>query len=243
MWQVEIARLLPELLAPASVQPQPPTDNWQRQHLLEALARAVLGDEQPLLLLFDDLQWCDHETLHWLRYLLHLAPQARLLVVGTVRPEEVDRAHPLGVLETDLRRSGQFIEIALPALNEAEVSALAGHLRDTRFTSHELAQLYRETEGNPLFVVETVRSGLPLKAQSHPRGHAAASFSTLYSTPPARLPPKVYTVIRSRLMQLSAAAQELVSLAAVVGRSFTFDILAATGSQDEETLVNSLDEL
>src|SRR5262249_10984627 len=56
-------------------------------------------------------------------------------------------------------------------------------------------------------------------------------------------PPAIYAVIQYRLAQLSAAARELVGLAAVVGRSFTFAIVAQAGGSDETTLIRSLDEL
>jgi hypothetical protein len=57
------------------------------------------------------------------------------------------------------------------------------------------------------------------------------------------LPPAIYAVIQYRLAQLSPAARELVDVAAVVGRSFTFEIVAQAGDNDEATLVRSLDEL
>jgi predicted ATPase len=83
VWLTEIARLVPELLIqhPTLAPPQPLTDRWQQKQLFEALRHAFTTDSRPLLLLLDDLQWCDPETLAWLQYLLEAAPQARLLVV------------------------------------------------------------------------------------------------------------------------------------------------------------------
>src|SRR5437867_6194170 len=54
--------------------PPPLSEGWQRHDFFEALARAVLGGPRPLLLLIDDLQWCDQETVEWLHYLLRLEP-------------------------------------------------------------------------------------------------------------------------------------------------------------------------
>jgi DNA-binding SARP family transcriptional activator len=85
VWRCELARLLPELLTqqPALPPPGPLTEYWQRQRFFEALARAILAGQTPLLLLIDDLQWCDQETLEWLHFLLRFDAKARLLVVGT----------------------------------------------------------------------------------------------------------------------------------------------------------------
>jgi DNA-binding SARP family transcriptional activator len=91
VWLSDIARLLPELLTetPDLPDPEPLKEHWQRQRFFQALARAMLGMRQPLLLLLDDLQWCDPETLEWLHYLLRADPQARMLLIGTVRAEDL----------------------------------------------------------------------------------------------------------------------------------------------------------
>jgi predicted ATPase len=127
VWLVQVARLLPELVAqrPHLRMPEPGSDSLQRQRFFEALARAVLGEGSSLLLVIDDLQWADRETLEWLHYLLRFAPQARLLVVGTVRSEEVMADHPLQPLLLSLRRTQRLVEIHLERLNEAETGALA----------------------------------------------------------------------------------------------------------------------
>jgi predicted ATPase len=88
----ELARLLPELRPPAPglPPPAPPAERDQRRLLFEALARAVLAPPGPLLLVADDLHWADRETLQFLHYLLRAEPDAPLLVVATVRREELD---------------------------------------------------------------------------------------------------------------------------------------------------------
>jgi predicted ATPase len=86
IWLSEIARLLPEILAkrPTLPNPQPITQDWQRQRMFEALAYTLLV-YQPILLLMDDMQWCDSGTLEWLQFLLQFNPNARLLVLGAFR--------------------------------------------------------------------------------------------------------------------------------------------------------------
>jgi DNA-binding SARP family transcriptional activator/predicted ATPase len=240
VWLCEVARLLPELLAerPDLPHPAPLTEYWQRQRFFEALARAVLQASQPLLLLIDDLQWCDQETLEWLHYLLRFDPRARLLVVGTVRAEEVSGQHPLTTLLHDLLRVTDVTEIPLRPLDAGETAKLAANMAGEELGADQATQLYRETEGNPLFVVETIRSGV--KSRGMMAGERLADPVT---QPFAPIPQRVHAVIAARLAQLSAPARELASLAATIGRAFTFDVLARASDYDEDRLVRGLDEL
>lgn len=241
-WLSEVARLLPELLTahPGLSQPGPLTEAWERQRFFEALARAVLLDKGPLLLVIDDLQWCDGETVSWLRYLLRYAPQARLLIVGTWRSEAVDDRHPLSVLLRDLQRANQITTLELTALSIAEAIDLAQRVAERTLTPDEAAQLVQATEGHPLFIVETVRADnwhQPTHRQSAPSSpHAAAA-------PFQALPPKIQATIQARLAQLSAPAREVAGLAATIGRQFSFAVLQRTGTVDEDTLIQALDEL
>ena len=138
--------------------PSPMIESWQRQRFFDALVNAVLADDSPLLLVFDDLQWCDQETLEWLSYLLVRQPNARLLVVGTVRSDEVDDEHPYSAMEMALTHSDQFRMLALSALGYEETHALADQVAGRALDEQRLGEVYRDTEGNPLFVVETIRA-------------------------------------------------------------------------------------
>ena len=68
IWLLEVARLVPEVRTQYCHLPitQPLTEGWQRRHFFEALARAFLSAAEPLVLVLEDLQWCDRETLDWL---------------------------------------------------------------------------------------------------------------------------------------------------------------------------------
>ncbi|HEU5101898.1 MAG TPA: AAA family ATPase, partial [Roseiflexaceae bacterium] len=240
VWLSEVSRLLPELLAerPDLPQPEPLTEYWQRQRFFEALARAVLHTSQPLLLLIDDLQWCDQETLEWLHYLLRFDPQARMLVIGTVRAEELGEQHPVTTLLHDLQRVTDVSEIPLRPLDAAETAKLAANLAGRELGANQAIRLYRETEGNPLFVVETIRS----RARGWELG-VGESSPTPSSQPLTPIPQRVHAVIAARLAQLSAPARELAGLAATIGRAFTFEVLARASNYDEDSLVRGLDEL
>jgi DNA-binding SARP family transcriptional activator len=79
-WRSELTLLLPELQVerPSSASLQVRAEPLQRGRLFEAIARTILGAAQPLLLVIDDLHWCDRDTVEWLHYLLRFDPQARL---------------------------------------------------------------------------------------------------------------------------------------------------------------------
>ena len=222
----ELARILPELLLEERqiAAPQPLAESWQRQHFFEALI-AAFRTLRPVLLLVDDLQWCDRETLEWFQLLLHSSHGKGLLLLGTARSEEVDRDHPLLDLVRSARQSGQMVEVDLGPLAPEATEALARQITDSGLDQGYLARLHSETRGNPLFIIESVRSGV-----EDPEGRS--SNTSL-----------VNAVITSRLARLSPAAYEVAGLAAAVGRSFTFDLLQRSGDRDEDTLATALDEL
>jgi DNA-binding SARP family transcriptional activator len=222
----ELARLLPEfrtvVLADSQIDKPPGSD--RRQRLFDAAARAILSAEAPLLLVADDLQWWDRETLQFLHYLLRVQPDARLLVAATARDDVIDRGHPFGDLLAGLHALDRCTAIPLARLSRIETAALAEQIGGS--TIDDADRFYSETEGNPLFVVEAVRAGW--RGGNDNRNE---------------LSPKVQAAIESRLAQLSEPARDLVGLAAAVGRAFTTDILLAASDAGEDVVVQGLDEL
>jgi predicted ATPase len=118
-------------------------------------------------------------------------------------------------------------EIALEPLDEADTASLAAHVSGIELGAGASAHLYAETEGNPLFIIETLRAGE--RAGALVQGPA--------------LSPKIQSVIEARLAQLSNPARGVANLAAALGRSFAFDVLAVASEEDEDWLVQGLDEL
>jgi len=240
VWRTEVARILPELLAEHPDLPpyEPMTEYGQRQRFFEALTRAVFAVPRPLLLLIDDLQWCDQETIEWLHFLLRFDRHARLLVLGAARAEEVPPQHPLCSLLRYLRSTVHVTELTLQPLDAAETAKLAAHITGRELEVDSVMRLFHETEGNPLFVVETVRS--ETGGSDLAPGRFTSPDAHLPATP---IPRKVQAVISGRLAQLSAPARELVGLAAAIGRAFTLDLLIEAGHTGEENTVCALDEL
>jgi DNA-binding SARP family transcriptional activator len=243
MWLAEVARILPELSTEYPDLPhyEPISEYGQRQRFFEALAQAILAVPQPLLLLIDDLQWCDQETLEWLHFLLRFDTAAHLLVVGSVRMEETDPRHPLRTLLLDLRNTVGVSEIALQPLDAAESAKLASLVANHDLTVESAMRLFHETEGNPLFIVETMRAGFS-NLRTRDESTRPDQHQALASRPPS-LPHRVQAVIAARLEQLSSPAREMAALAAAIGREFRLDVLTRAGNTDEDSAVRALDEL
>ncbi|MGH3768943.1 MAG: hypothetical protein ACRDTX_27985, partial [Pseudonocardiaceae bacterium] len=147
-----------------------------------------------------------------MHYLQRVQPQARVLVVATARREDIDDDHPIHDLLAGLHTRERLGEIELTRLNRDETAQLAAGLTGAPLTGPDAQQLYGETEGNPLFVVEALRAGWTA-------GHA--------------LSPRVQSVIEVRLAALSEPARELVVVAAAIGREFSTDVLGAAADAGE----------
>ena len=246
IWLTEIARLLPELLDqwPNLRRPEQTAEISQRQRFFEALCRAVLAAPQPLLLLMDDLQWCDQETLQWLHFLLRFDTRTRLLIIGTARTEELVSTHPVSDWLVRLRSEGSVNELALDSLDAAETAQLAEQVIKDDLDDQSALRLYRETEGNPLFVVEMASAGLSAGLNGGAAEVESGAFDvSTQQLSTANLPPRMHAVIAGRLAQLSPETRELAGLAAAVGRVFTADILRRASGVDAESLTTELDEL
>ncbi|HEX8994947.1 MAG TPA: AAA family ATPase [Ktedonobacterales bacterium] len=243
VWLVEVARVAPELLSerPDLPQVEPIGEYGQRQRFFEALARAIVAAQKPLLLLIDDLHWCDEETLEWLGFLLRYAPHAQMLVVGTARREELHDQHPLRGFLRSVGQLTDITEMQLQPLDAAESTRLASMIAGRSLDVSTAMWLFRETEGNPLFVVETMRAGLEKIPAGGDRNEGDGAQRSLTVAP--ALPPRVYAVIADRLARLSPGARELAALAATIGRAFRLDVVAHAGGVDEGVAVRALDEL
>lgn len=216
--RAEVARLLPEL-GPAGPDAGDATE--QRRRLFEAVTRTLAAPGPPVLLVADDVQWCDGPSLQLVHYLVRQEPSPPVLVVATVRREDLDGAGALAGLVAGLRGIDRVTEVALDRLDGEETAELARRLAGRPLGPDEAGALHAETEGNPLFIVETLRAGWDRSGLS----------------------PRLQSVITARLRQVSDPAQELLGLAATVGREFTTGVLAAASPLDELALVRALDEL
>jgi len=227
-WLTDVARLRPELVTARPDVPAPDRqiESWQRLRFFEALAQAF-RTAAPLLLVVDDLQWADGDTIEWLHYFLRSSSGSSCLVVGTVRAEEEQDNPPLGRLLGHLEHDDLLTAIALGPLDLAATAQLAGEVLEHPLEEEALARTFSETEGHPLFIVERGRMELA-KQPGAPADEAL---------------PRGQAVVAARLALLSEEARVAAEVAAAVGRDFRFDILAQASDLEEDALVRGLDEL
>ena len=237
-WLVEISRLLPEIQTqrPDLPVPHPLQENWQRQAFFEAMVNVISGDRRPLLLWIDDLHWCDRDTIEWLHFFLRSKPDERVLILGTVRAEEIENNPSLNTFLSALNNSGQLTRIQLNPLDAEDTTALSEFIAGRPIDLSQADDLYQESEGNPLFIIELMRARLELLQQDK-------KTEAMPATDDRGLPARIQQVINDRLRLVSPPAYELAELAAVLGSSFLYPLLFAASDLREGVLVDLLDDL
>jgi tetratricopeptide (TPR) repeat protein len=239
VWLEEIARLLPELSTELAelTRPAPITESWQRLRLFEALARAVFAAPQPRLLILDDLQWADRETVAWLSFLIRFDAQAELLLLTSMRPEEAGAEQTVAPLRQELQRDGLLTAFELEPLDLNDTLELVASVSDHTCSPEVAEEIFAQSEGNPLFVVEMVRS-----REERGNGEKQPRQAGLFHRS-IRLTDKMEAVIASRLTELSGQGQGLAALAATCGRHFNLLVLSEAWKSSREELITGLDEL
>jgi class 3 adenylate cyclase/tetratricopeptide (TPR) repeat protein len=241
----DLARLVPVLRerVPALGDPLRADPDTERYRLFESVAaflRAVAAGA-PTLLVLDDLHWAGKPELLLVRHLLRAGADAPVLLVGTYRDTDLDRRHPLAEALSDLRRDDAVDRISLSGLKENEVTefleAAAGHPLGT--TGAVLAgEVYAETDGNPFFVGQVLRhlveSGAVVEHDGEwVRARGAADIG---------IPEGIREVIGRRLATLTPATNDLLDVAAVVGREFPLDVVRDASGADADAFFDALEE-
>ncbi len=238
-WLSEAARLLPELHRTCpDLPPTPPLDSPGAQaRFFEGLRQfllALLHAEQkapPSILFIDDVQWADAASLDFLSYLVRRLHEHPLCLLLTWRTTQTTQAHRLHQLLATAHRAGQATQLQLARLNPATVQLLiqAAATLGLTTTNELAARLYQETEGLPLFLTEyltAITHGMLETENEH-----------------WSLPGGVRDLLTSRLSAVGETSRQLLSTAAVIGRSFDFDTLREASGRSEEETVTALEEL
>src|SRR5580692_1214366 len=221
-WRGEVGRLVPA--EGRGTGSGAMVDAWQRHRFFEGLARALMAVGRPMLLVLDNMQWCDQETLAFITFFLSLAVDTPVLVVGTRRDDAADDDPEMAAWTVRMRATGLLTELSLSPLDAAGTARLAEAICGRPPPEAEADLLHAATGGFPLYIVEAIRGRADAGGSPLPAGDLTA-------------------MLRKRLEQASASAREVAGLAAAVGRDFTLDLLTEASDLDAGTVVGAVDEL
>ena len=233
-----LVRLLPELAA-GPIEPLPTwtlTPDQERRLMVAAVARFLTNVAGPagVVLVLDDLQWAGSDALDLLTALVRSAAEVPLRVIGAYRNTEVQpprphvESHPLSSTLADLAHAGLAVHRTLAPLTREE----AAHLLDG---------LLGEMDGDPGVPREQVvqrAGGVPFFVVSYAQGLRAGARE---DGAPDAVPWDVAQSVRQRVAALPSVAQEVLGVAAVVGREVPRPLLAGVATHPERTVVEAVD--
>ena len=238
----EVARIVSEVRDRVQIEPRPSGDpEDDRWRLLQAVTSFLrnAATTQPILLILEDLHWADRGTLDLLVHLARNMLGARLLVIGTYRDVEVDRAHPLSATLAELRRVGELHRVLLRGLTVDEVHRMIKIIGGQEISWAFAEAIHRQTEGNPLFIQEVLRYVVEEGMVTRQGGRWQQTGDTPLEM---SIPEGLRDVIGRRLSRLGPEANRLLSIAAVIGRDFGLDTLRRISGLEEEPLMQALEE-
>jgi class 3 adenylate cyclase/tetratricopeptide (TPR) repeat protein len=222
----------------------------KRKRTLDALKRIILRESlnQPTVLIFEDLHWIDSETQRLLNVLAEGIAEAPVLLLVNYRPE----------YEHDWAKTGHYAELRLDRLRpesaETMLRALLGEAAELEALRRHL---HERTEGNPLFIEETVRAlfddgTLVRDSEASPSSARAASKASeihpgnVKTTRPLsqlRLPSTVQGILAARIDRLQAEHKEALQLLAVVGREAPLALIREVAPSQSHGLGGVLEAL
>lgn len=211
-----------------------------RRQTLEAV-NAYFGrmaEEQPILLVFEDMHWTDPSSIQTLEKLIELTDLLPLMILCVMRIEKEHRSWKIKLLaETDYAH--RYTEIILRSLTQGESTQLVDGLwglSDLPTEIHHL--LMSKSEGNPLYLEEVshhlVEQGVLV--QRNGKWQVAEKASEI------GIPETLQGVLLARIDRLAEDVRRTLQLASVIGRSFLYKVLGAI-SEDEEELDTHLTQL
>jgi tetratricopeptide (TPR) repeat protein len=235
----DVTRLLPQyrLSLPSARDGGSSQDEQQRLFWAVTGFLRTLAESQPLALLLDDLHWADHSSLSLLQHLVRHTRAARILFLGTYRPMDVPRTHPLAAILLDLGREHLLERIALKRLSvEATGAFIAAYLGMGEAPAEAAATICARTEGNPFFTQELLRALVERGDLSWEAHHWQQAVKEMI------VPENVRAAIDERLSRLAGATQDVLQEASVLGQAFRFHDLAAMGGRPEKEIEGALEE-
>jgi DNA-binding winged helix-turn-helix (wHTH) protein/predicted ATPase len=207
-----------------------------RERMLRELVESLdaLTVDSPLVLVLEDLHWSDSATIDLLAMLARRRDASRLLVLGTYRPADLAVSdHPLKAAKRELELHAQCEEISLEFLGEDDVTEYLCRRFEQRQWPADLARmLHRKTDGNPLFLVNTVDD---LVARGHLRQEDGEwVLGTAVKDLAVEAPETLWQMVEQQVERLAPEEQALLAIASAAGAEFSAAIAAVDGIDAQE---------
>jgi class 3 adenylate cyclase/Cdc6-like AAA superfamily ATPase len=230
----ELSRIFPWLLQGPNVAPpeeisDPEVAQFRLFDAYSQYLRAIAA-QAPLIIALDDLHWADKPTLQMLQHIARELSRMRVLVVGNYRDTDITRQSALSETLASLNRESGFDRIVLRGLSRDEVAAYIKARANVEPRKDVLDRIFEETEGNAFFLSEVVN----LMAQE--------GSLTKTSISDIAIPDGVREALGRRLNRLTEETNELLQVAAIIGRDFTYDTLTLLGDRDDDALLKMIEE-
>src|SRR5262249_28098546 len=207
-----------------------------RERMLREMADALdaLTVREPLVLALEDLHWSDYSTLDLISYVARQRRSARLMVIGTYRPAElIASGHPLKAVKQELLAKQQCEELSLEYLSEDAVAQhLAVRFPVNTFPTELAALIHERTEGNPLFMVNTI-DYLVSERLIEP-DHGGWRMSAAIDTVKVGVPDSIRHLIETQIDRLDAGDQRILEAASVTGAEFSVASVSAALESDAD---------
>jgi DNA-binding winged helix-turn-helix (wHTH) protein/tetratricopeptide (TPR) repeat protein len=238
----ELGRLLPKLRRIIPDLPPPielPAEQARRQ-LFNSFTNFIArrSREQPTMLVLEDLHWADDSTLALITHLSKRHSDMPLLMIGTYREGEIDLGPSLSRTLEGLIRGRLATQLRIKGLPSGEVAQLLQGLSGQPPPAAVVSEILGETDGNPFFVEELFQH----LAEENRLYDDAGQFHAELKIGELEVPRNVRLVVGRRLGRLGDATRKILAVAAVIGRSFTFELLEAASSTKADVLLDCLDE-
>jgi DNA-binding CsgD family transcriptional regulator len=173
---------------------------------------AATSREKPLVVILDDLHCADEPSLQLLAFVARRLERSRVLILGAYRDTDLRRGHPLQGVLAELGREQAFRRVTLRGLSQQEIELFMQLAAGGPVEDRLLRAVYRQTEGNPLFMKELVRLLDREGVLKDPRSLASRGL---------QVPEGVKEMIGMRMNRLSEPTNRVLALASIIGMVFS----------------------
>ena len=211
------------------------------EHYLAVLE--TITAQHLLVIVVEDLHWADRSSLDLLSFLVSDIGQRKILLIGTYRDDELvlsadSSEAPLTKILHEAETNGWADQINLANLTEDDVDQYIATVFPGNTFEDDIGQwVYNRTEGNALFVVQTLKQMCEVGHLENSTGHWVESDSI---TRPEYLPVTIEAVIQDRIQRLDPRSLKLLSCGSVQGTEFAAQVVASVVGDDDEQVVDDL---